>query len=278
MVLQEHRAQVSDNTLTSVVPAVDRAIQILHAFDSAEEWLGVSDLSRRLDFPKSTVHDILNTLAFHGFLLRDEVTRRYRLGPALFRLGHLAGMQLNLADVARPFMHELAAKLAETVILGTSTDHHIQIVAVVEPELEMKISASVGRRLHHSAGAPGKIFHAARQPEALADLLARDPLQSFTPRSITDPARYTTMLAEVRRQGYAVDNEEYLPGVRAVAAPVWDWSSEIIATLYVVGFTSHLTDERLAELARQVVATADTLSKKLSGSCVSPWQYKQEKE
>lgn len=256
----------------TLVPAVDRAIQILNIFESGEETLGVSDISRRLDLNKSTVYEILNTLAHHDFLERDDATKKYRLGASLFHLGNMVGARLNLSDVARPFVRDLCAQVDETVILGTPTlDDHILIVDVAEPELDMKITASVGRRLHHSAGAPGKIFHAALPRHELAELLARKPLRPFTSRTLTAPEAYIETLEEVRRAGYAVDDEEYLEGVRAVAAPVLDRSGLVVAALYAVGFSSRLTPERMRMLTRLVPATARRISRQLGARTYPTW-------
>lgn len=262
---------MTDPTPPPLVPAVDRAVQILNAFQSADELLGVSDISRQLALHKSTVYDILNTLAFHGLLLRDEETKKYRLGPTLARLGSLVGPRLSLREVARRQMHELAAQLGETVILGIPTaDEHILIAEVAAPELDMQLSAPVGRRLHHSAGAPARVIHAALPVAALHDLLARNPLRPFTARTITDPAAYERLLAVVRRQGFATDDGEYLDGVRAIAAPIWDWRG-LAGALYAVGFSARLTEPRLAELARRIPAAAHDISAELGGTPPAWW-------
>jgi IclR family transcriptional regulator, KDG regulon repressor len=107
-----------DDDHSNLVPAVDRAIQILYAFQSGDESFGVSDLSRILDLNKSTVFDILTTLTFYNFLERDEESKKYRLGPALFHLGNLVGARLSTRDVAHSFVRDLAVDFAATAILG----------------------------------------------------------------------------------------------------------------------------------------------------------------
>lgn len=245
----------------NLVPAVERAVRILLSFEHGNETYGVSDLSRRLDINKSTVYDILNTLTHFGFLERDEATKKYRLGHRLFQLGNRAGAQAGIRDVARPYLRDLGADLHQTVILGQPTvDSEILTVDAVVPEAAVTISTSVGHRLPHSAGALGKIFHAALSPTELDRLLADAGLERFTERTITEPAVYRDELNDVRRQGYAIDDEEYLQGVRAVAAPIVDRDGSVAAALCVVGFSSTMTRACLHDLTRVVPGVAEEIS------------------
>jgi IclR family acetate operon transcriptional repressor len=105
----------------------------------------------------------------------------------------------------------------------------------------------------------------------LAALLARKPLRAFTSRTLTDPEAYTETLEEVRRKGYAVDDEEYLEGVRAVAAPVIDRNRLVVAALYAVGFSSRLTPDRMRTLTRLVPAAARRISTQLGAQVYPAW-------
>lgn len=268
MYVQTDESAVPEN----LVPAVERAIRILLAFSDGDEAFGVSDLSRQLDINKSTVYDILNTLTYFDFLERDEETKKYRLGPRLFQLGNRAGAQFNLRDVARLYLRDLATELNQTVILGQLTgDNDILTVDAVVPDAAMAISTSVGHRLPHSAGALGKVFHAALSDDELSTLLAEDGLQRFTERTITEIDVYRTERASVRRQGYAIDDEEYLQGVRAVAAPIVDRDGVVVAALCVVGFSATMTRAHIRDLSRIVPAVAEEISINVGASDYPAW-------
>jgi IclR family acetate operon transcriptional repressor len=255
-----------------LVPAVERAIRILLAFESGDEAYGVSDLSRRLDVNKSTVYNIINTLTHFGFLERDNETRTYRLGPTLFHLGNRVSSRLTLREIAHPHLRELARRLHQTVVLNQLTvENDILTADAVVPEATMVISTSIGYRLPHSAGAPGKIFHTALSKAELQELLREHGLRSFTERTIVEPAAYRGELETVRSQGYAIDDEEYLQGVRAIAAPVVGHDNYVVAALCVVGFSSLLTDDRLHELARVVPAVAKEISQSIGAMVYPSW-------
>lgn len=238
-----------DEEIPNLVPAVDRAIQILRTFESGDESYGVSDLSRLLDLNKSTVFDILNTLTYHSFLEREEETKKYRLGPALFHLGNLVGARLSVRDVAHPFVRELAAEFAATVVLGTFTPNgRIMIVDSADPELDIKISASPGSRISHWAGVFGKIFHAALTADELRRLLNEQPMRPHTPNTMVDIRLYQQELASVRDQGYATDYEEFLHGIRAVGVPINDRDGCVAAVLGVMSFVRLMDEAKMATL------------------------------
>jgi DNA-binding IclR family transcriptional regulator len=255
-----------------LVPAVDRAVQILNVYQSGEDAYGVSELSRLLDLNKSTVYDILNTLAHHGFVERDEETKKYRLGPALFHLGDLVRRRVNVRDVAHPFILDLADEVGETVILGSFTaDDDVLILDSAEPEFDMKISASIGTRVPHSAGVFGKIFHAAMDSETLGRLLVAKPLRPYTPHTIVDPSEYRQELERVRSAGIAEEYEEYLEGVRAIGAPIVNREGQVIAALIVTGFSRHLDDTKMALLRKRLPAVGRRISELLGAREWPAW-------
>lgn len=255
-----------------LVPAVDRAIQILNVYRSGEEAFGVSEVSRLLDLNKSTVYAILNTLAYHGFVERDEETKKYRLGPALFHLGSLVRPRVNLRDVAHPFILDLAGQVDATVILGSyTTDDDVLILDSAEPDFDMKISASVGTRVPHSAGVFGKIFHAAMDGETLSRLLAARPLRPYTPQTIVDLAEYQQELERVRATGIAEEDQEYLDGVRAIGVPIVNREGQVIAALIVTGFSRHLDDAKMALLRERLPAVGRRISELLGAQEWPAW-------
>ncbi|HWP28904.1 MAG TPA: IclR family transcriptional regulator [Chloroflexota bacterium] len=246
-----------------LVPAVDRAIRILDALRRDPQAGGISELARRLGLHKATVRDILLTLHHHGLVERDPLTARFRLGYGLYAYVGALGEGSALPAVARPFLRQLMEQTGETVLLGMRDGERILIVDKEEPPRDLKISAPVGRRLPLYAGSFGKVLLADLEPAQLEQLLARRPPPAFTARSVTDPAAYRALLQQVRERGYAVDDEEYLDGVRAVTAPIRGADGATLAALTVVGFTTRIPDARLALLVDAVVAAARQISLRL---------------
>lgn len=256
--------------MTSQVPALERAIRVLYLFKNSEQKeYGVSEISRQLDLNKSTVHNILNTLAGHNFLIQDETTRRFRLGPALAELGSLVRSQLDVRDVARPHLRRLMEQTGCTILLGIFEEGIITIVDKEEPLADLRVAASIGMRLPFCAGSFGQAFMAYAPEETVARLLQSPGLKAFTETSITDPAQYWAELAKVRAQGYAVDdNEAYLRDVRAISVPIFGPSPgdhgraepNVIAAITLVSFSSRLPTEKVAIFTRLMLEASRRIS------------------
>jgi DNA-binding IclR family transcriptional regulator len=242
------------------VPAVDRAAGILLALGNGGRDATLTELARDLGMHKSTAHNILETLARHGFVSRDGATRRYRLGPALPALGHAAAIGPGLVALARPHLIRLQQRSGETVTLHVREGAGSVILASEESTHELRVSARPGHRLPAAAGAVAKILlaYGSQTPPRLPE-----QLPMFTRRTIASRARYLDELRRVRRAGVAFDEMEYLPGVRAVSAPVFsggDGGGEAIAALSIVGVAARIAPPDLRRLARPLTNAARALS------------------
>ncbi len=257
---------------SGIVPAVDRAAQILKILAASDVSLGVSELGRQLGLNKSTVHDIVTTLSRHSLVERDDTTKTYRLGHALADLGQRAGARVNLQTLAHPRLVAFAHSVEETVLLGTYHDGHVTIIDREEAPHELKITSPVGHRLYYSVGAFGKIFLSAMTEEQVTKLLRDIPPHAFTSRSITKITPYRAALERVRSLGYALDDEEYMSGVRAAAAPIVDARGFVIAALCVVGFSSRLPHDKLLRIAKQTRDAAEKISRELGANEYPAWK------
>ncbi len=236
-----------------LVPAVDRAVRVLACLEAEARPLGVSEIARRLDASKGSVHDVLETLRRHGLLDRDDASKQYWLGARLVRLGAAARSRLDLAAVARPVMARLAEESGETVLLLRRQGDRALIVEKAEASNGiMRISASVGQRIPLGAGASGKLFFAFGEPP-------KSPPR-FTDRSLAEPSTFEGALRAARAEGFALDDQEYLDGVRAAAAPIFGVHGDLVGVLLTVGLAGSLTVDRLAPVARATARAAADIS------------------
>jgi DNA-binding IclR family transcriptional regulator len=125
--------------------------------------------------------------------------------------------------------------------------------------------------MSYSAAAFGKIFLAAMSEAELSELLSARPLRAFTRKSITKIGPYRAALRQVRAQGFALDDEEYLAGVRAAATPINDEHGKVIAALCVVGFSTRVAYSKLLDIARQACAASAEISSKLGAKEYPSW-------
>ncbi len=265
--VMEHDTEIR----SALVPAVDRAVMLLRLLQDGGGGHGVSDLSRKAGLHKSTVHDILHTLCHHRLVEQDPITKRFRLGAGLLEFSAHVRERLDLRRVARPHLGDLARATGETVFLGTFDGDHVMILDKEESPHDMKITSPVGRRIPYCAGAFGKVFLAAMPTADRDRLFKRRPLRGFTAKSVTNAGAYVADLARVRRDGFALDDEEYLDGVRAAAAPIVDGSGRVVGALSVVGLKARLKTPAFRALGPQAAAAARAISERLGATRYPAW-------
>ncbi len=248
-------------TAGQLVPAVDRAVRMLTSLRHEQAGKGISALARDLGIPKSSAFQIAATLVHHGLLERDADTLRYRLGAAAAGLAGCRGLRTDLPVLAARHLERLAAETGLTALLGLPSEGGTVLAAREDSPGALGIGAPLGFRLDAEAGAFGKVFAAAR--DGASRSRSRRRLPAYTRRSITDPAAYERELGRVREQGFATDVEEYLDGVRAVAAPVRDRKRNVVAAVCVLGVSAKLKRAELRGAADAVRRAARSLSRDL---------------
>lgn len=250
-------------------PSVKRAFEILKLISARKEGVGISEIARGLGIAKSTVHGMTSALEEVGVVLRDPVTKRYTLGYTLFELGKNAYSQIDLKDLARPMAEELMERTNASVFLGVLNWDHVTILDVVEPRTELKITAPVGTTLPLLAGAAGKVFLSRLDEEEVRRIIKTKGLTRFTEQSITSTERYLQEIRAVREKGFAMDDEEYIPGVRAVAAPIKE-AVPLMSAIWVVGLKASIDEERMKLLTQYAVDAARAIDVRIERQRVGP--------
>jgi IclR family KDG regulon transcriptional repressor len=241
------------------VRAVERAMQILSAFDGEHMDRGVSEIAQATGLHKATTHRIMMTLLNHGFLERAADGERFRVGIRVVELGLGALQGLDLRRAAFPYMEQLVERFQETCDLGIFDRGCVLYVEVVHSQHSLTIAARIGRRLPAYCTASGRVFLAFLPPETVEPYL-NEPLTACTAKTITSPARLREELEATRQRGYAFDDEEFEEGVRAVSAPVRDIGGNVIAALSIPGPTNRMLPERVPEIVDALVEAANAIS------------------
>ena len=245
--------------VTYSAPSVKKAFKILYAISDASNSLGISDLSKKLKIGKSTVHGITSALEEIGVLIRDPIHKKYNIGYTLLELRKKAYGKMELRDVARIPMEKLMEKIGETVFLGILNGDHVTILDMVESHNEMKITSPPGTRLPIIAGATGKVFLAQFEEKKIKEIIQKMGFVRFTSKSIVDQKKFFKEIEETKKRGYAIDDEEYMLGVKAIAAPI-QTSSPPLAAIWVVGFTSSLDDQKIEKVISEIRKTTQEIS------------------
>ncbi len=248
---------------TSPATAVERALNILEAASQRREGLTNSEISRRLNIPKSSASYILRTLEHRGYLRRDAETGRYRLGLKLLSLGGEAQASLDIADVALPFMRGLVERLGMTCHLAVVDQNEAVYIEKVEAPGFFKVNTWVGRRMFLHSTSVGKAL-LAWMPRAERDALLHNcEFKRRTPKTITSLSRLIAELERVHQQGYSVDDEENSLGARCVGAPIFDGLGNVVAALGVSGTLTQMDSAKMARVAEALKETGRRISRQL---------------
>ena len=234
--------------------AVDRAAQLLVHVVHCPEPVTFTELTPVSGLAKSTTSRLLMALERNGLVQRDA-RGRFRPGEVFVSYAWRGGAEAGLITVAQPFLDRLGDATGETINLGVASRGMVEQIAQVDSTYLIGGTNWVGLSVPLHAAALGKVLLAYG-----AATLPPGRLVRRTARTITGRDALQADLAEVRRRGYAVTNEELEPGLVAVAAPVYRDRGAVVAALSVSGPTTRLTRKRILAVAAQCVAEARALS------------------
>lgn len=245
--------------------SVQRVATLLKALAANPDGMVLTELSPAAGLPESTTWRLLATLIDEGLVERaSDGSGRYLMGLETFRLGSAVLHRLGIGQNVLTFLEELSADTGETVNLGALHGFHVLYLQKVESHQTLRASLTVGSATvpaHCSAN--GKMLLAHLPLSLLGELLDANELAVHGPNTITDRATLLEELERIRERGYSVDDMEFGPDIRAVAAPIRDHTGSVIAAVAVAAPSTRLTLDGAHVLARSVTSTADRISHKL---------------
>lgn len=243
---------------TNTVNAVRTTFRILETLEE-RDGARVTEVANALDLPKSTIHNHLQTLLDEEYIVKDPDDQRYRIALRHLKFGEQARNQ-TVFQVAKPEVRRLASDTGEHANFAM-TEHGYGVYVFKETgEKAVKLDSYPGKRVFMHTTAFGKAMLAHFPEGRVEEILDRHGLPERTEHTITNRETLFEELAEIRSQGYAVDNEERLLGMRCVAAPILASDDAILGAISVSGPKSRITDEYITEeLVDSVVGAANVI-------------------
>jgi IclR family acetate operon transcriptional repressor len=247
------------------VQSVDRALSIIETLAEDDEGYRLSDLAIRTGLSTSTVHRLLATLEKRRFVQFDRSESKWHIGAQSFSVGATFARRRNFAAQALPYLRKLRDQTRETANLAVVDDEAIIVLTRAESREIMRSLTKVGGRVAMVASGVGKAVLATYSDEDVNAIIRHHGMPRLTEKSIVRPGDLFRELEKIRRQGFAVDDEEACMGLRCIAAVVFNDCSEPLAAISVSGMTSRITDDRLPLLGRFVRNAAEELTFALGG-------------
>jgi DNA-binding IclR family transcriptional regulator len=239
-------------------PAVHKAFQLLRTLTESHRHLGLTELAQQLGYSKSTTHGLVHALLREGALIQEHNGRKLFLGPTVMDLAFSTWNPLKMTEHAQPAINAIRDRIRETVFLGVLLRKRVLIMATAEADEPLKISASPGTTIPLFAGAAAKIFMAGKSDEEIRALIKDKGLPRYTSRSIISEKEYLAEIERVRNQGYAIDDEEYLTGIRAVAVPLNNRMGPPIA-VWAVGLSNTMGFTKMQHAIEIAVESVEQL-------------------
>lgn len=245
----------------AAVQSVDRALVVLEIL-ARQGQAGVTEIAQELGVHKSTASRLIAVLESRGYVEQRSERGKYQLGFSIARLARSSSAQLNLAKQSQKACDGLAAEVGETANLALLDDRRIVNIVEATAPAEISVRTWVGQSCPAHATSSGKVLLAALDPVELRARLGSS-LDTFTAKTVASIDDLVAELVAVRENGWASVEEELELGLNAVAAPVYDAHGEVVAALSVSGPSYRMSADHFVQVAKQTVAAADSVSRRL---------------
>src|SRR6266852_4249845 len=229
------------DTRDGVVQSVDRALLIIETLSEDDEGYRLTDLAVRTGLSPSTVHRLLATLEKRRFVQFDRDESMWHIGAQSFAVGSTFLRRRNFVTQALPYLRRLRDQTRETANLAVVDDGAMVVLTRVESREITRSVTKVGGRVPMVASGLGKALLSTYSEEHVFEIIRREGMPRSTSKSIVRAGELCKSLHDIRQQGYSVDDEEALIGLRCVSAVVYDDCSEPLAAISVSGKASRVS-------------------------------------
>ena len=242
---------------------VDRALTVLELVGAGADGLTLNEISRSSGLSKPTVWRFVRALCERGYIKKDSMTGRYKLGLKILNLTSQFLQSVQFREVAVPHLRRLQERTGETVNLAVLDEYDVIYIERRESPATVRAPFLMGKRAPAFCTALGRAMLAYLAPEDALRILNASPRKPRTPKTVTDVNEIVCGLQEVRRQGVSYDDEEHQVGTRCIGAPVFDITGKVVAAISVTGPLEHLSTERIEEITHTVKDAASSISAEL---------------
>lgn len=266
----DHENEVNDSVdqieEKESVRSVVRAFHIIEALAKDDgQPKGIQDLAVLTSLTKATVHRIISTLVNLGYVDKD-VNGKYVLGLRVISLSTIILNNLRVANIAQNDLDLLAKQTELTTHLAIIDNNDLLYLAKANSNQSIQTTSYIGQRSYIHSTSLGKAICAYLPADRVKKILVEKGMRQFTEKTIITIGDYLTELQRVKENGYAIDNEENEKYVRCVAAPIFDHTGSVIASISVSGLVIHIKEEDIPDLSVKVKTVADQISKKMGYS------------
>lgn len=247
--------------MESILQTADRALHILELL--ARESMTATDIQKKLELNKSTVHRLMMTLLNRGFVERNEQTGIYQVGLKMVEISSIRLNHIELKTEALPYLHQLANKLNQSIQLAIYDEGEAVFIEKIEKYQSFHMFCQIGKRIPLYSSAVGKSLIMDKTETEIREIMKHVVFEKFTEntRMTVDALLEDIRLASV--QGYTVDSAEHEDNVHCVAMPIYDYRGQIVAAASVTGFSEKVYAEEGEAARKALKITCNAISRRL---------------
>jgi len=245
------------------IKSIVKAASIIDLLAASSVPLTLSEITNGLGIAKSTLHGIISTLMDVGYIDQDAETGRYLLGFRLFEIGSSVSRNWNARNISYPYMQKLVEKTGETVHLAVLADGEVLYINKQESPGSIHIVTDTGVKLPAHCTGLGKVLLSGLKPYDLKKIIRKRQLIRHTETTITEFDHLTAELEKIRAQGYAIDEQEFMEGLRCVAAPIYSYRGNVICALSIAGPVSRMRGDKFEAKKRYLLQAAREISNQM---------------
>ena len=246
--------------------SIEKSIKILNYLSNAKRSVGITELSLKLSFPKSTVHRILNSLLSYSLVSQEKETSKYKLGLKILEYSNSFYNSFDFRQIAKPILKKICTETGFTTSLIAWHNGHSICIDSVTPSQRLNthpLFVEIGKKMPFHCTASAKVLLAYQSSEEIKRIINEKPLQKYTSRTIVDPKKLEEHLSKIRESGFAICDEEFEEGIKAISAPIKNISGKVIASITITGLAKRISSNNIEKLIKILVNSTQELSKML---------------
>jgi len=229
--------------------SLKRGLDILQLFDKENSSFSLSEISKELGVSRSVPYRLLYTLKEEGYIVQNDITKRYTLSPKVLSLGYSYINSLKIPDLIQPYLEEIRHDINASCYLSVLDKHHVVYIGSAPVKDATGINVNIGTRLPAYATANGKVLLAYHPNKIVEEILDTEEIYQFTSYTSKYKEQLINELKIIREQGYAKTEKEYIDFISSVAIPVFDNHSQIVASINIVVPNTSFDDNFLMDIA-----------------------------
>jgi len=247
------------------IKSIEKALDLLELLSDNKKEMGITEIGKELHMGFSTIHRIVTTLKYRGYIVQNQQTSKYMLGTKLFILGCKVQNTTKIIKVITPFLQRLSENTNETINFAILEGREAIYLFKIESKETLKAGVEVGTKVAAHCTSLGKVLLAFRPEQEFIMLYPNEneKLTTFTPKSISSVEELKKCLKKIKKQGYAIDKEEFKIGVNCIGVPIINNEGKAIAAISISGPVPRFNLSKIKKVKNTLIALSKDISKQL---------------